>query len=172
MIRRALIAGSLALVAAQAAARPSMIMHADPRPILSPSIEDDNGMDLRLDDFLGRIVLVNIWATWCAACRAELETLDHLQQKLGGDAFHVLPLCVDGSDLPSVRRFYNALGLNNMAIYRSEDIAAVDAFGIEGVPTTILVDPQGRERGRVSGAADWNSRQIATRFQSKIAGGI
>lgn len=171
MIRRALIAGSLALVAAQAAARPSMLMHADPRPVLSPLFTDEYGLDLTLDDFRGRIVLVNIWATSCAPCRAEMQTLDQLQEKLGGDAFHILPLCVDGSGLSSARRFYNTFGLNNIAIYLTDDGAAFRAFGMEGLPTTILVDSQGRELGRVSGPANWNSRQVRTRLQSMISEG-
>jgi len=171
MIRRALIAGTLALAAAQAAARPSMLMHSDPRPIPSPSFADEYGLDLTLDDFRGRIVLVNLWATWCAPCRAEMQTLDLLQEKLGSDAFHVLPLCVDGSGLSSVRRYYNATGLNSVAIYLTDDVAAFRAFGMEGLPTTILIDPQGRELGRVSGPANWNSRQVRTRFQSMIAEG-
>ena len=104
MRRRDLLAGALAFAAAPAAARPLMPLHESPREILSPPFVDGDGRDLTLADFRGRVVLLNVWATWCAPCREEMPTLDRLQAQLGGDDFHVLPLSIDRAGLGPVQR--------------------------------------------------------------------
>ena len=82
MRRRDLLAGALALGAAGPAfARPVMLLHETPRHLLSPPFVDGEGRELTLADFRGRVVLLNVWATWCVSCREEMPTLDRLQDK-------------------------------------------------------------------------------------------
>src|SRR5215831_2271460 len=66
-----------------------------PREIPEIRFQDEQGHDLSLADFRGRVVLLNVWATWCVPCRKEMPALDRLQAKLGGDEFRVIPLSVD-----------------------------------------------------------------------------
>ena len=112
MKRRELLTGMAAIgVARPVQARPLMPLHEKPREMLSPPFVDGAGRDLTLADFRGRVVLLNIWATWCVPCREEMPTLDALQEKLGGDDFHVLPLSIDRAGMKVVRRFYEEIGL-------------------------------------------------------------
>jgi thiol-disulfide isomerase/thioredoxin len=171
MRRRDLLAGSLAFAAAPAIARPVMPLRDTPREMLSPPFVDGTGRDLTLADFRGRVLLLNVWATWCAPCREEMPTLDALEARLGGADFHVLPLSIDRAGLGPVRRFYEEIGIEHLAMYLAEDIRAMAALAVAGLPTTILIDRQGRELGRLSGPADWNSAENVALFETIITKG-
>ena len=168
MRRREVLAGLLALAATPAAARPTMPLHGEPRDLLSPPFVDGDGRDLTLEEFRGRVVLLNIWATWCAPCREEMPMLDALQARLGGPDFHVLPLSIDRAGLEPVRRFYDEIGIRHLDMYLAEDIRAMLAFAVVGLPTTILIDRAGRERGRLAGPAEWDSPEAVAQVQFLI----
>jgi thiol-disulfide isomerase/thioredoxin len=163
------MAGALALAATPAAARPVMRLHETPRDLLSPPFVDGAGRDLTLADFRGRVVLLNVWATWCGPCRAEMPTLDALQARLGGADFHVLPLSIDRAGLGPVRRFYDEIGIRHLELYLAEDIRAMRAFAVIGLPTTLLIDREGREIGRLTGPAEWDSPEAIAQFETVIA---
>ena len=169
MKRRELLAGMAALgVAGPVQARPLMPLHEKPREMLSPPFVDGKGRDLTLADFRGRVVLLNIWATWCVPCREEMPTLDALQEKMGGGDFHVLPLSIDRAGMKIVRRFYDEIGLRHLDTYLAEDIRVMAAFAVVGLPTTILLDRDGFERGRLVGPAEWDSPEVMAQIQNLI----
>ena len=169
MKRRELMAGMAAFgLAGPAQARPLMPLHDTPREMLSPPFVDGAGRDLTLEDFRGRVVLLNIWATWCVPCREEMPTLDALQARLGGGDFHVLPLSIDRAGLKVVRRFYDEIGIQHLGMYLADSTRAMLAFGALGLPTTILIDRDGKERGRLVGPAEWNSPEVTDQIQSII----
>jgi thiol-disulfide isomerase/thioredoxin len=112
--------------------------------------------------------LLNIWATWCVPCREEMPTLDALQEKLGGDDFHVLPLSIDRAGMEIVRRFYDEIGIRHLDTYLAEDIRVMAAFAVVGLPTTILIDRDGFERGRLVGPAEWDSPAVMAQIQTII----
>jgi len=169
MKRRDVLVGMSALgVAGPLQARPVMPLHDKPREMLSPPFVDGAGRDLTLADFRGRVVLLNIWATWCVPCREEMPMLDALQEKLGGDDFHVLAISIDRAGMKVVRRFYEEIGIRHLGMYLAEDIRAMLAFAIIGLPTTLLIDRQGRERGRLVGPAEWDSPEVMAQIQTII----
>lgn len=168
MRRRDLLTGALAFAATPTLARSAMPMHDAPREMLSPPFVDGDGRDLTLSDFRGRVVLLNIWATWCVPCREEMPTLDALQARLGSEDFHVLPLSIDRAGLDPVRRFYAEIGIRNLGLYLAEDLRAMLAFAVVGLPTTILIDRAGREIARRAGPAEWDSPGAIAQFQSVI----
>lgn len=172
MRRRALIAGLAAsAVASPALARPLIRLLDQPRDLLSPPFVDGGGRNLTLADFRGRVVLLNIWATWCVPCREEMPTLDALQARLGGEDFQVLPLSIDRAGLPVVRRFYEEIGLQNLGIYLADSTRAMIALGALGLPTTLLIDRAGKERGRLVGPAQWDSPEVVAQIQTLIGEG-
>jgi len=126
-------------------------------PLPEISFDDGEGRKHTLAEFRGRTVLLNIWATWCVPCRKEMPALDRLQQKLGGPGFEVLALSIDTQGTPAVRRFYDEIGIRALAIYVDPTTRASDMLGVVGIPTTLLVDVQGREVGRRTGPAEWDS---------------
>lgn len=104
-----------------------------------------------LADFRGKVVLLNIWATWCAPCREEMPALDRLQQTLGSPDFEVVALSIDSGGLDVVRRFYDEIGIRALAPYVDPSMRAGAALRIVGVPTTLLLDREGAERWRKTG---------------------
>ncbi|MCQ0970176.1 TlpA family protein disulfide reductase [Paracoccus sp. TK19116] len=168
MRRRDVLAGVLALAASPASARPPIPNHGTPRDLLSSPFVDGDGRNLTLADFEGRVVLLNIWATWCPPCREEMPTLDALQARLGGSDFHVLPLSIDRAGLEPVRRFYRETGIRNLDLYIAGDTRAMLALAVVGLPTTILIDRIGRERGRLAGPAEWNSPEAVAQISALI----
>ena len=125
------------------------------------AFQDAAGKPLRLASFRGRTVLLNLWATWCVPCRKEMPTLDALQGKLGGPDFQVVAVNIDTRDPDKPKRFLKQLGISKLAYYADpdtktfQDLKAIGrAFGL---PTTLLVDPQGCEIGSIAGPAEWSS---------------
>ena len=135
-----------------------------------PEIHFSNaaGRELTLADFRGKIVLLNIWATWCMPCRKEMPALDRLQAQLGGNDFQVLPLSIDRNGVTAVKRFYGELGVQKLAIYLDPAVAAPRALGAAGVPATVLIERDGRESARKMGAAGWDSPEMIALFRRRI----
>ena len=167
-----------AVTLSAAAANPlELSLFDQPRAVPEIGFADDRGHHLTLADFRGKVVLLNIWATWCVPCREEMPALDRLQAQLGGDDFLVLPLSIDRTGLPAVKRFYEELGLQRLGIYIDASGVASRALGAPGVPTTLLIARDGREVARKMGAAEWDGpemvglirRQIEARPASKTS---
>jgi thiol-disulfide isomerase/thioredoxin len=137
-----------------------------PTPRLVPafSFTDRDGASLTLTDFHGRMVLLNLWATWCVPCRKEMPALDRLQAKLGGSGFTVLPLSIDHRGRDVVARFYREFGLKSLDIYVDKSANVTYAVNAVGMPTTLLVDRQGGELFRVVGPAEWDSDAMLSRL--------
>ncbi len=156
--RRAVLVGfAAALVAGRAEARPPFRLRKDPQPLLSPPILDEAGTTRVLGDFAGRVILLNIWATWCPPCREEMPALDRLEGLLGGPDFAVVPLCIDEGGIERGRRFYDEIGLVNLPLYWAEPLRVQLALAFIGLPTTLLIDRETREIGRLPGPFDWES---------------
>jgi thiol-disulfide isomerase/thioredoxin len=132
-------------------------MHAAPRPVPEITFKNGQGEPMALADFRGSVVLLNVWATWCAPCRREMPTLDRLQGELGGPEFQVVALSIDRKGLPAVQEFYAELGLKTLPIYVDETGAAQRALSVLGLPTTLLLDREGNEAGRLLGPAEWDT---------------
>ena len=132
------------------------------------AFKDAAGMDLTLADFRGKVVLLNVWATWCGPCRKEMPALDQLQGALGGADFEVVALSIDRGGLGVVERFFDEIGIVNLAIYLDESAAAMSALGITGIPTTVLTDREGQEIRRWAGPAEWDSPEMETLIRSHL----
>jgi thiol-disulfide isomerase/thioredoxin len=145
---------------ALAQAPPTFSLHDAPRPLPEIRFESGDGKAMSLADFRGSVVLLNLWATWCAPCRREMPTLDRLQAALGGPDFQVAALSIDRKGLPVVREFYAELGLERLSIYVDETGAAQRALSVLGLPTTLLVDREGNEVGRLLGPAEWDDPEM------------
>lgn len=131
-----------------------------PRPVPSVSFADGEGKPLTLADFHGRAVLLNIWATWCVPCRKEMPALDRLQARMGSAEFQVVALLIDRQGREIVERFYRDYGIAALAIYLDRPSTVPHAVNAPGVPTTLLIDREGRELGRKIGPAEWDSPEM------------
>lgn len=139
--------------------------HPKPRELPELSFVDSEGRLANLEAFRGRVVLLNVWATWCGPCREEMPALDRLQARLGGSQFQVVALSIDREGLAVVKAFYEELGLESLAIYIDATNRAATDLGILGIPGTLLIDRDGKEIGRVLGPAEWDSPQVVDAIQ-------
>lgn len=142
-------------------------VHESPKLMPDIHFEDGEGNEQTLADFRGKAVLLNVWATWCVPCREEMPTLDRLQAELGGPEFEVLALSIDRGGADAVREFYSEIGIENLALHIDPSARAMFAIGVVGLPTTILIDGEGRELGRLVGPAEWDSPEMVEFIRSK-----
>ena len=130
-----------------------------PKPVPELSFLDEGGGEVTLSDLEGDVVVLNLWATWCAPCRREMPSLDRLQAELGEDGLRVVALSLDRGDVGKVRDFFEELEIAHLAIYQDPEARAGRELGAPGLPTTIVIDRSGQEVGRVLGPAEWDSEE-------------
>ena len=159
---------AVTLVPKVAFARPPFRLGGDPVPLLSPPFTDGEGRNLMLSDFAGRVVLLNIWATWCPPCREEMPALDALQRALGGPDFAVVPISIDNEGIDAPRKFYNEIGIRDLGLYWGKDVRVQLAFAAFGLPTTLLINRNGQEIARIYGPAKWDKPAAITQIASVI----
>ena len=154
-------------------ARPSgldKLVRAEPASALPDvTFTDGEGRDRNLGEWRGKVVLVNLWATWCAPCKLEMPSLDRLQAKLGGANFAVLPISLDRTGLEKPRQFLTANGLKNLDLYLDQGSTLMQTLRVPGLPLSVLVDRQGREIARLAGSAEWDSAEAETMIRAAIA---
>jgi thiol-disulfide isomerase/thioredoxin len=129
-------------------------------PVPAPEIAFKDAADraLTLADFRGRLVVLNFWATWCAPCVEEMPALERLHAAVSGEGIEVVALSVDRGGMRQVGPFFEAHALKSLPVYLDPPGASMRAFALRGLPTTVVIDPQGRETGRLEGAAAWDSK--------------
>jgi thiol-disulfide isomerase/thioredoxin len=128
-----------------------------PAPPPATSIEGPDGKSLTLSDFKGQVLVVNLWASWCAPCAAEMPTLAKLQAAYAGKAVKVVPLSLDKGDV-DIDKAKGRIAQNApLQFYHGPlDISFAMSPAVQDLPTTILYDRNGRERARLTGPADWS----------------
>jgi thiol-disulfide isomerase/thioredoxin len=130
-----------------------------PQPVPSFDMLAEDGKRIFLADFQGKLVLINFWATWCLPCIREMPTLVALQNARGGDQFTVLALSQDLEGWEKVSPFRKRLSLESLNVLVDENTRISQAFNLIGLPTTILMSRDGKEIGRLTGIAEWDSAE-------------
>lgn len=143
----------------------SFAVNETPAAVPDIRFEDGGGKPRTLADFRGKVVLLNIWATWCPPCVREMPTLDKLQKQLGSKDFAVVPLSVDKGGIYTVKSFYDDNFIGNLPIYVDPTTRALDTLSILGTPTTILIDKQGKEVARTMGPEDWDQAAVIAQIK-------
>jgi thiol-disulfide isomerase/thioredoxin len=139
-------------------------------PYAAPQLgfTDITGQRVSLSDFAGKVVLVNLWATWCAPCRREMPSLEKLQTRFG-DKLAILAISEDIGGRKVVAPFIEKLGLRVVKIYLDPKSSVGQGFNVDGLPTTILIDRHGRVVGRVEGEADWTSPKFLAAVEPLVS---
>ena len=128
-----------------------------PRAAPDVPFSDAAGQPLRLDGFKGRVRLVNFWATWCAPCVKEMPSLDRLAERFKETPFRLIAISTDRGGARVVEPFLEKLGTRNIDVHLDTRMELTRALAIQGLPTTLLIDPEGRIVGRLVGEARWDT---------------
>ena len=135
----------------------AFVFRQDPGRLPDVKFNNVAGEQISLKSFAGKVILLNLWATWCAPCLEEMPHLDELQAILGGDAFEVVAVSLDRGSPEKPLKFLK--GIKSRALNFYHDPTAELGFALKtiGMPTTFLIDTEGREIGRLVGPAEWHS---------------
>ena len=161
-------------VAAAATGQVAALLPADPPQSLKTlAFNGPDGKAMTLADRTGRTVLVNLWATWCAPCRAEMPALDALQKEKGSDKFEVMAINVDTGDDTKPKAFLDEIGVKSLAHYRDASMGVFNDLkkrGLAlGLPVTLLVDGEGCLIGHMNGPAEWSGADAMRLMDAALA---
>ena len=134
----------------------AFIFRKAPEDLPEVKFQDTTGRERTLADWRGKVVLLNLWATWCLPCRKEMPVLDRLQREMASDQFEVVAVSVDRTGLPGAQKFLADTGAETLALYADPTARMGVALRAAGLPATLLLDRQGREIGRLLGPAEWD----------------
>lgn len=165
----ALIVAAISQVAVAQEAPKNFILHIEPKPVPEVKFEDRQGRTGSLAEFKGKVVLLNIWATWCVSCRLEMPALDGLQAALGGADFEVVALSIDRGGIESVAKFYAGNGVTHLAMYIDTSGKVLRELDAVGLPTTLIINRGGQEIGRIIGPVAWDEPEITELVRRIIA---
>ena len=131
-----------------------------PRGLPDLFFDDAAGGAMSLDDFAGKPVLVNLWATWCVPCREEMPALSQLETAMGGEKFSVVAINIDTGDATKPESFLKEIGVDNLGLYRDATMGVFNKLKREGLafglPATALVSAKGCLLGFMNGPAHWS----------------
>lgn len=130
-----------------------------PQPMPDVTFQNASGENLSFASLKGRGIVLNIWATWCGPCRQEMPALSRLQRAIAGTGVEVVALSVDSKGFKAAESFLRGVKAADLKLFADPSTRARSALAISGLPTTLLIDKDGLEVGRLSGAAHWDSEE-------------
>ncbi|MDH3580158.1 MAG: TlpA family protein disulfide reductase [Hyphomicrobiales bacterium] len=139
-------------------------------PVDLPALkfQDGAGGTRTLADWRGKVVLLNLWATWCAPCRKEMPTLDRLEGMLGGDDFALVAISIDKGGLDLPRSFLEKIKVKHLKLFNDPTAKLGLTLKAYGMPTTLLINRDGKEIGRLVGPAEWDSEDAVALIRAAI----
>ena len=138
----------------------NLVLIKNPKIYEDVTFKDINQNIVKLDDFKGKLVLLNFWATWCAPCKEEMPSLDNLQSNNNFSNLKIFPINIAQEDTLKSELFFKELNIKNLDIYIDAPITLAKKFTLRGVPTTILFNKQGKEFARIIGSVDFNNEEF------------
>jgi len=121
---------------------------------------DENQKNIDLADFKGKLLILNFWATWCVPCREEMPSLDLLQSDFRLNNIKIFPINIGQEDLSKSVIFFKELKIKNLNIYYDPAVTLAKKFSLRGIPTTILLNKEGKEFARVIGSIDFSNKEF------------
>ena len=167
--RRQFVGGVMGIAATLAAAGPAQaagtsgeIIVPSPAALvpMTSQLSDAKGQAFDLASLAGQPVLINFWATWCAPCKKEMPSLDLLQLNKNLKNLKIFPINVGQDNIEKASKFFDDLEIKNLELYFDSEITLAKKFGLRGIPTTILLDKEGREFARILGSIDFNDEKF------------
>jgi thiol-disulfide isomerase/thioredoxin len=138
-------------------------------PVPEIKFTDAAGNAKSINDWRGRVVLINLWATWCAPCRKEMPSLAALQRELGSKDFEVVAISLDRKGAEAAAPFLKEVGAADLTLYLDPSTTSLNQLQAMGLPASVLIDREGREIGRMLGPAEWSSPEALALIRAAIA---
>jgi len=147
----------------------TFVARAEPQDLPEITFQRDDGSTTSIKQWRGKVVLLNLWATWCGPCRKEMPDLDKLKADLGGDDFDLIAVSIDRTGLDKPRKFLREIRIKHLKLYNNSSGKLASSLKAFGMPTTLLLNRKGQELGRLVGPADWGSDDAIALIKAAIA---
>ena len=138
----------------------NMAINEIPKPISSLIFEDFSGNEINLNDYHGKLVIINFWATWCAPCKKEMPLLDRLYQDNNFKNLQVFAVNMEQPNKLKTKNFFAALNIQKLSIFFDNNLNFVKEFKLRGVPTTVLINKKGEEFARIIGEVNFLDKKF------------
>ena len=138
----------------------NIAINQNPKPISSLIFEDFSGSKINLNNYRGKLVVINFWATWCAPCKKEMPSLDKLSKNSQFSNLEVLAVNMEKPNKLKTKNFFENLDIQNLKIFFDQNLNFVKEFKLRGVPTTILINKEGAEFARIIGEVDFENKKL------------
>ena len=140
----------------------NLVLIKNPKSYEDVTFVDINQKNVNLEDFKGKLIILNFWATWCAPCREEMPSLDNLQSNTKLNNLKIFPINIGQENVSKSKLFFRELNIKNLDIYIDSPITLAKKFSLRGVPTTILFNKEGKEFARIMGSIDFNDKELVS----------
>ena len=138
----------------------NLIINKELKEYTNLTILDDQNNQLNLSDYKGNILLLNFWATWCAPCKEEMPSLDLLKSNKDLNNLKIFPVNVGQDNVKKAKKFFDDMNIKNLNLYFDENINLTKKFALRGIPTSILLNKNGKEFARIIGSIDFNEENF------------
>ncbi len=138
----------------------NLVIHKDNKKYENITFTDVDNKVINLQDFKGKLIILNFWATWCAPCREEMPSLDRLKEENNLYNLEVLPINVGQEKIEKSLNFFKELKIKNLELYFDDSIRLAKIFSLRGLPTTIIINKEGEEFGRIVGSIDFMDQEF------------
>ena len=138
----------------------NMVINEIPKPISSLIFEDFSGNEINLNEYNGKLVIINFWATWCAPCKKEMPSLDKLYQDKNFKNLQVFAVNMEQPNTLKTKKFFDDLNIKKLEIFFDSNLNFVKEFKLRGVPTTVLINKKGEEFARIIGEVDFLDKKF------------
>ena len=135
-------------------------IHKELKKVNDIMFKNSDDITISLDDFKGKLVVINFWATWCAPCREEMPSLDILQSNKNFQDLIILPINVGKENKDKAKKFFNDLQIKNLKLYYDDSVKLANTFTLIGLPTTIFINKEGYEFARIIGSVDFENQKF------------
>ena len=138
----------------------NMVINEIPKPISSLIFEDFSGNEINLNQYNGKLIIINFWATWCAPCKKEMPSLDKLYQTNNFKNLQVFAVNMEQPNTLKTKKFFTDLNIKKLEIFFDNNLNFVKEFKLRGVPTTVLINKKGEEFARIIGEVNFLDKKF------------
>ncbi len=138
----------------------NVVIHKDPKVYDNVIFLDKKDKTINISEFNGNLILLNFWATWCEPCKEEMPSLDRLQINEDLSNLKIFVINISKESLKKIDSFFKELNIKNLEPFFDAPNTLAKTFSLRGVPTTILIDKNGKEFARIIGSIDFDDRKF------------
>ena len=138
----------------------NLAINETPKAISPLKFEDFSGNEIQLQDYIGKLIIINFWATWCKPCKKEMPSLDGLYKNKNFKNLEIFAVNMEAPNLSKTKKFFSDLNIQKLKIFFDPNLSFVKEFKLRGVPTTILINKKGEEFARIIGEVDFQDKKF------------